>query len=176
MTDLKNIVLLKVPFSSQKGLKSSFGKNAKGLTQDWNRFWLSDNESKPSLPIQQNKTHFLYFPFRRSVPVVSPLVFCTHRFSGPVYSLFPRFLCLHQIFVIFLIRWMWSACSQNNHVDDNILQLPYTYTCEVNRIEIWLGLLYSYKGILLLFGLFLAWETRNVKIPALNDSHHIGNF
>lgn len=71
---------------------------------------------------------------------------------------------------------MWSACSQNNHEDDNILQLPYTYTCEVNRIEIWLGLLYSYKGILLLFGLFLAWETRNVKIPALNDSHHIGNF
>ncbi|RMX39594.1 hypothetical protein pdam_00004029 [Pocillopora damicornis] len=63
---------------------------------------------------------------------------------------------------------------QNNHEDDNILQLPYTYTCEVNRIEIWLGLLYSYKGILLLFGLFLAWETRNVKIPALNDSHHIG--
>lgn len=62
----------------------------------------------------------------------------------------------------------------NNHEDDNILQLPYTYTCEVNRIEIWLGLLYSYKGILLLFGLFLAWETRNVKIPALNDSHHIG--
>ena len=50
------------------------------------------------------------------------------------------------------------------------------YTCEVNNIAIWLGLLYSYKGILLLFGLFLAWETRNVKIPALNDSHHIGKL
>lgn len=48
------------------------------------------------------------------------------------------------------------------------------YTCEVNNIAIWLGLLYSYKGILLLFGLFLAWETRTVNIPALNDSQHIG--
>lgn len=48
------------------------------------------------------------------------------------------------------------------------------HTCEVNHIAIWLGLLYSYKGILLLFGLFLAWETRTVKIPVLNDSQHIG--
>ena len=48
------------------------------------------------------------------------------------------------------------------------------YTCEVNNIAVWLGLLYSYKGILLLFGLFLAWETRNINIPALNDSQHIG--
>ena len=31
-----------------------------------------------------------------------------------------------------------------------------------------------YKGILVLFGLFLAWETRNVTIPALNDSKYIG--
>lgn len=50
------------------------------------------------------------------------------------------------------------------------------YTCEVNNIAIWLGLLYAYKGILLLFGLFLAWETRTVNIPALNDSQHIGKF
>jgi len=64
--------------------------------------------------------------------------------------------------------------SYHDHKDDSILNVPYLYTCEVNNIAIWLGLLYSYKGILLLFGLFLAWETRNVKIPALNDSHHIG--
>ena len=34
--------------------------------------------------------------------------------------------------------------------------------------------MFGYKGILLLFGLFLAWETRNVTIPALNDSRYIG--
>jgi gamma-aminobutyric acid type B receptor len=37
-----------------------------------------------------------------------------------------------------------------------------------------LGSLYGYKAILLLFGVFLAWETRNVEIPALNDSKFIG--
>ncbi|XP_068754986.1 gamma-aminobutyric acid type B receptor subunit 2-like [Montipora capricornis] len=64
--------------------------------------------------------------------------------------------------------------SYYDEKDDNMLYLPYVYTCEVNNMMIWLGILYPYKGILLLFGLFLAWETRNVKIPALNDSHHIG--
>lgn len=48
--------------------------------------------------------------------------------------------------------------------------------CEVNCIEIWLGLLYFYKGILFLFGLFLVWEIRNVKIFVLNDFYYIGNF
>ncbi|KAL9969178.1 hypothetical protein ACROYT_G021363 [Oculina patagonica] len=85
--------------------------------------------------------------------------------------------------VIILLNWNFLDPLQkttrylttyNDHEDDNILHVPYMYTCEVNHIAIWLGLLYSYKGILLLFGLFLAWETRNVKIPALNDSHHIG--
>lgn len=41
---------------------------------------------------------------------------------------------------------------------------------------VWLLLVYGFKGILLVFGLFLAWETRKVKIAALNDSHHIGKF
>ena len=31
-----------------------------------------------------------------------------------------------------------------------------------------------YKGILLLFGAFLAWETRNVHYAELNDSKNIG--
>jgi len=34
--------------------------------------------------------------------------------------------------------------------------------------------IYAYKGMLLIFGAFLAWETRNVSIPALNDSKHVG--
>ena len=29
-------------------------------------------------------------------------------------------------------------------------------------------------GLLLIFGAFLAWETRNVTVPALNDSKNIG--
>ena len=33
---------------------------------------------------------------------------------------------------------------------------------------------FTYQRLLLLFGIFLAWETRNVTIPTLNDSKYIG--
>ena len=37
----------------------------------------------------------------------------------------------------------------------------------------WLPVLFAYKGIILLVGLFLAFETRKVKIKSLNDSRFI---
>ncbi|XP_062836908.1 gamma-aminobutyric acid type B receptor subunit 2 isoform X2 [Anolis carolinensis] len=52
--------------------------------------------------------------------------------------------------------------------------LPILEHCENSHMTIWLGIVYAYKGLLMLFGCFLAWETRNVSIPALNDSKYIG--
>ncbi|XP_041367039.1 gamma-aminobutyric acid type B receptor subunit 2-like [Gigantopelta aegis] len=52
--------------------------------------------------------------------------------------------------------------------------IPVIEYCTSNGIEIWLGSIYAYKGLLLVFGCFLAWETRHVSIPALNDSKYIG--
>ncbi|CAH0731454.1 unnamed protein product, partial [Brenthis ino] len=46
--------------------------------------------------------------------------------------------------------------------------------CQSERMPIFIGVIYAYKGLLLVFGAFLAWETRHVSIPALNDSKHIG--
>ncbi|XP_049881941.1 gamma-aminobutyric acid type B receptor subunit 2 [Pectinophora gossypiella] len=46
--------------------------------------------------------------------------------------------------------------------------------CQSERMSIFIGVIYAYKGLLLVFGAFLAWETRHVSIPALNDSKHIG--
>ena len=37
-----------------------------------------------------------------------------------------------------------------------------------------LGVVFSYKGILLLFGILLAYETRNVKVIQVNDSRFVG--
>ncbi|KAI7798433.1 gamma-aminobutyric acid type B receptor subunit 2 precursor [Triplophysa rosa] len=51
---------------------------------------------------------------------------------------------------------------------------PFLEHCENTHMTIWLGIVYAYKGLLMLFGCFLAWETRNVSIPALNDSKYIG--
>ncbi|XP_069814252.1 gamma-aminobutyric acid type B receptor subunit 2 isoform X2 [Dendropsophus ebraccatus] len=56
----------------------------------------------------------------------------------------------------------------------DIAILPFLEHCENTHMTIWLGIVYAYKGLLMLFGCFLAWETRNVSIPALNDSKYIG--
>jgi gamma-aminobutyric acid type B receptor len=49
------------------------------------------------------------------------------------------------------------------------------YSICTNETKIyWQGAQYIYKGLLLAFGTFLAWETRNIDIPALNDSKLIG--
>ncbi|XP_071951848.1 gamma-aminobutyric acid type B receptor subunit 2-like [Antedon mediterranea] len=57
--------------------------------------------------------------------------------------------------------------------DETIAYIFTVESCSSNRAQIWLGVVYTYKGLLLLFGVFLAWETRKVKIPALNDSNYI---
>lgn len=46
--------------------------------------------------------------------------------------------------------------------------------CRSQHTQSWLGALYIYKGLLLIVGVYMAWETRHVKIPALNDSQYIG--
>ncbi|XP_013415617.1 gamma-aminobutyric acid type B receptor subunit 2 [Lingula anatina] len=52
--------------------------------------------------------------------------------------------------------------------------IPQVDYCFSTHMTIWLSILYAYKGVLLIFGCFLAWETRHVSIPALNDSKYIG--
>lgn len=37
-----------------------------------------------------------------------------------------------------------------------------------------LGVMYGYKGLVLLFGLFLAYETRSIKVKQINDSRYVG--
>ena len=34
--------------------------------------------------------------------------------------------------------------------------------------------MYSYKGLVLVFGLFLAYETRSIKVKQINDSRYVG--
>lgn len=36
------------------------------------------------------------------------------------------------------------------------------------------GLIYGFKGLILVFGLFLAYETRSMKVKQINDSRYVG--
>jgi len=58
--------------------------------------------------------------------------------------------------------------------DTEFIVIPKNENCKSNKMTIFVGVIYAYKGLLLLFGAFLAWETRNVQIPALNDSKYVG--
>jgi len=44
--------------------------------------------------------------------------------------------------------------------------------CEAGTV--WYGILYGYKGLVLVFALFLSYETRSVKMKQLNDSRLVG--
>lgn len=61
-------------------------------------------------------------------------------------------------------------------IEDDKEIIPMVEHCESETLSYWLGAVYAFKGLLLVFGVFLAWETRGVTIPALNDSRYIGTF
>ncbi|XP_038051812.1 gamma-aminobutyric acid type B receptor subunit 1-like [Patiria miniata] len=58
--------------------------------------------------------------------------------------------------------------------NDDIVYTPIRMMCESRNQTYWIGAFYVIDGLLLIFGAFLAWETRKVSIPALNDSKYIG--
>ncbi|XP_070547815.1 gamma-aminobutyric acid type B receptor subunit 2-like [Ptychodera flava] len=45
--------------------------------------------------------------------------------------------------------------------------------CESTYGALWLAIIYFYKASLLLFGSYLAWATRNVTLPSMNDAKSI---
>ncbi|KAL5289009.1 GABBR1 family protein [Megaselia abdita] len=57
---------------------------------------------------------------------------------------------------------------------DDIKIRPELEHCESTKNSLWLGLLYSFKGLILVFGLFLAYETRSIKVKQINDSRYVG--
>ncbi|XP_043491897.1 gamma-aminobutyric acid type B receptor subunit 1 isoform X1 [Polistes fuscatus] len=58
--------------------------------------------------------------------------------------------------------------------DDDARIRPELEHCESEHNSIWLGLIYGYKGVILVFGLFLAYETRSIKVKQINDSRYVG--
>ncbi|XP_056642888.1 gamma-aminobutyric acid type B receptor subunit 1 isoform X1 [Diorhabda sublineata] len=51
---------------------------------------------------------------------------------------------------------------------------PELEHCESQHNNVWLSVIYAYKGLVLIFGLFLAYETRSMKVKQINDSRYVG--
>ncbi|KAL1434779.1 hypothetical protein MTO96_001675 [Rhipicephalus appendiculatus] len=71
-------------------------------------------------------------------------------------------------------RIMRNLTMQISKLERDVVYLPQREQCHSEHMAKWLGALYIYKGLLLVVGCYMAWETRNVQIPALNDSQYIG--
>ncbi|ELU13608.1 hypothetical protein CAPTEDRAFT_204049 [Capitella teleta] len=71
-------------------------------------------------------------------------------------------------------RQVEELTEQTSEDNIDLLYIPQLSKCQSQHLIKWLGAFYTYKGLLLLFGVYMAWETRHVKIPALNDSQYIG--
>uniref|UniRef100_A0A1I8IXJ4 G_PROTEIN_RECEP_F3_4 domain-containing protein n=1 Tax=Macrostomum lignano TaxID=282301 RepID=A0A1I8IXJ4_9PLAT len=67
------------------------------------------------------------------------------------------------------VKYAVVESIQKGSVEVNMAQ-----TCHSNFLTIWLVTFVGYKGFLLAFGIFFAWETRAVHIESLNDSKKIG--
>ena len=58
--------------------------------------------------------------------------------------------------------------------DDDVMEELMINSCTCNSPKTWVMLICCLKGILLTFGVFLSWETRNVHCLQPNDSKNTG--
>ena len=76
------------------------------------------------------------------------------------------------------VNFLWflnKLCSISQISDDRDHKtVLYREECVGPHFTVWIIVFYTFHSLLLIFGLFLAFETRKVSIPALNDSRLIG--
>lgn len=63
--------------------------------------------------------------------------------------------------------------TTNSNQFENVIEIKQIIRCKCeNQTQFTIGI-YCYKGLLLIFGLFLAWQTRNAKLKCKADSKQI---
>jgi gamma-aminobutyric acid type B receptor len=58
------------------------------------------------------------------------------------------------------------------NTDDDVKIQPQLEHCDANLI--WYCIIFGWKGLLMIFGLFLAYETRSAKVRLINDARFVG--
>ena len=76
--------------------------------------------------------------------------------------------------MFFNSKYLFSQTPQRFVESEDIIYKSYYLECTSTYSALWRILIYSHKGLLLAFGMFLAWQTRHVTVDALNDSRYIG--
>ncbi|XP_042362189.1 gamma-aminobutyric acid type B receptor subunit 1-like isoform X2 [Plectropomus leopardus] len=58
--------------------------------------------------------------------------------------------------------------------DLDVLIQPLLEHCSSEKMNTWLGVVYGYKGLMLLLGIFLAYETKSISTEKINDHRAVG--
>uniref|UniRef100_A0A8C7Y9X7 Gamma-aminobutyric acid (GABA) B receptor, 1b n=1 Tax=Oryzias sinensis TaxID=183150 RepID=A0A8C7Y9X7_9TELE len=58
--------------------------------------------------------------------------------------------------------------------DLDVLIQPLLEHCSSEKMTTWLGVVYGHKGLLLLLGIFLAYETKSISTEKINDHRAVG--
>ena len=58
------------------------------------------------------------------------------------------------------------------NTDEDVKIQPQLEHCDANYL--WYGIVFGWKGLLMIFGLFLAYETRSAKVRQINDARFVG--
>ncbi|KAK0397020.1 hypothetical protein QR680_001946 [Steinernema hermaphroditum] len=92
--------------------------------------------------------------------------------------------CLFVLDVVIILSWIvfdpLQREEQRFHLqdpsdaDDDVMLLPILELCQSKHQEVWIGLILGEKCLLLVFGLFLAYESRKFKLKYVNDSRLVG--
>ncbi|ELT90594.1 hypothetical protein CAPTEDRAFT_145194 [Capitella teleta] len=72
------------------------------------------------------------------------------------------------------MRNLTICFSLQSAIDADVRTIPRVNECHTQNGIYFTGALYVVQGLMMAFGAFLAWETRKVKMEALNDSKLIG--
>ncbi len=78
------------------------------------------------------------------------------------------------VFVIWHIKdpLQFKSGETRQGLINNDVKTVYQYQlCRSDHHMIWIGILYSIKGILIVIGIYLSYETRASKIEMINDAH-----
>lgn len=95
--------------------------------------------------------------------------------------MFELFIIVGSLLIIDLIVFIiWhikdplhfsSEATREGRIKNDVKTVYQFQQCRSNHHMIWIGLLYSIKGILIVIGIYLSYETRASKIEMINDAH-----
>ncbi|XP_070564402.1 gamma-aminobutyric acid type B receptor subunit 2-like [Ptychodera flava] len=72
------------------------------------------------------------------------------------------------------VRTTTIVQPQSDDDEVALVRYLYLYVESYSKMSgVWLAILTAYKGLMLVFGSFLSWQTRNITVTGLNDSKEI---